>query len=257
MNILPISDLHLEISNFTTPLPDVDAVVLAGDIGIGLAGVEWAKRVDKHVLYVLGNHEFEGHDYDKLLDQLREAAAKTDNVHLLQQNEVVIDGVRFLGCTMWTDFEIFGSHWKNDAKLACLLGMPEYATVYKNKKLLHISDTERMHHSDRGWLKMKLRTPFQGETVIVTHHAPHAESVLPKYRKNLLSAAFASDLTELLGRNSIWIHGHTHAGLDYEIDGTRIICNPRGYHKMANHKLPDFKLGKVIEIDNLNQGPNP
>lgn len=257
LNILPISDVHLEGSNFKTKIPDADVVILGGDIGIGTFGIEWASKIDSHVIYIAGNHEFEGYEYDVMLNKLREAADKTQNVHFLQQNEVVIEGVRFLGCTLWSDFKIFGEYWYNQAKLAALQGMPEYSTVFKNKKLLHVSDTERMHHSDRSWLKMKLRNPHQGETVVITHHAPHAESIVASYRKNILSAAFASDLSELLGRNSLWIHGHTHASLDYDIEGTRIICNPRGFHRVSNKELTGFDLNKIIEVDNLNYGLNP
>ena len=122
---------------------------------------------------------------------------------------------------------------------------------------MHVSDVLRMHESDRKWLKHKLRTGYSGETIVVTHHAPHEASVTPKYKTQLLSAAFASNLQDLLGFNSLWIHGHTHASLDYEIEGTRIICNPRGYFNMANHAARSFDEYKLIDVKSNDYGLNP
>lgn len=257
LNILPISDIHLEGSNFKPKIPDTDVIILAGDVGLNCYGIKWAKSLDARVLYVPGNHEFEGFDYDQMLSKLKEEADKTDNVTLMSQDEVVIDGVRFLGCTMWTDFKLFGDAWYQKAKLCALQGMPDYSTIFKNKRLLHVADTEKMHHSDRQWLKMKLRTPFQGETVVITHHAPHFNSVVERYRKNLISAAFASNLDELLGRSLMWVHGHTHASLEYFVDDTLVICNARGFHREMNRELTGFDINKVIGIDNVSYGPNP
>lgn len=248
MNILALSDLHLEASNFTTPIPHADVVILAGDIGVGLQGLKWAKQIDAQVLYVMGNHEFEGYEYNHMLDQAREFAHTTDNIKLLQQDEIIIDDTRFLGCTLWTDFELFGISMKEHAKRAALYGMPEYASIFMKHKLLHVNDTLDLHKSDYNWLKLKLRTPFSGDTIVITHHAPHPNSVIEHYRHNLLSAAFASDLTDLLGRNKTWVHGHTHAGLDYCIDDTRIVCNPRGRNKTVNYSIREFDLYKFIDF---------
>ena len=250
MQILTLSDIHLESSVFNHTLPFADVVVLAGDIGFGTEGIEWADKIDAEVMYVLGNHEFEGKDYDKVLESCRELALKSGHINVLQQDEAIIGNTRFLGCTMWTDFELYGSAWRPAARRSALQGMPEYATIFKNNKLLHVSDTEKMHYSDRDWLKTKLRTPFDGDTVVITHHAPHINSVSEQYKDNLLSAAFASDLTDLLGRNPLWLHGHVHSGFDYEVDGTRIVCNPRGRHKIKNKCIYGFDLHKIIELDN-------
>ena len=65
MKIHYLSDLHLEFGkmpkNYRVPA-GTDVVVLAGDIGVGLAGLHWALLAfDCPVVYVAGNHEHYGH----------------------------------------------------------------------------------------------------------------------------------------------------------------------------------------------------
>lgn len=110
--LLVLSDLHVEFAPFVpdaTVLQGVDAVVLAGDIHQGTRGIEWARKTFSSlpVIYVAGNHEFYGHHWDRLLDELR-AAAELWDVHFLENDAVSLGGVRFLGCTLWSDFEYFG-----------------------------------------------------------------------------------------------------------------------------------------------------
>ena len=87
----------------------------------------------------------------------------------------------------------------------------------------------RVHQQSRTWLESKLNQSFDGRTIVVTHHAPHPNSINPRYAGVSLNAAFVSDLTPLLGKSDLWIHGHAHDSFDYEVAGTRVIANPRGY----------------------------
>jgi hypothetical protein len=65
---------------------------------------------------------------------------------------------------------------------------------------------------------------------VVTHHLPHRRSVHPRYDGDMLSPAFASDLDHLVRAPvALWVHGHTHESMDYFVNGTRVVCNPRGY----------------------------
>jgi Icc-related predicted phosphoesterase len=93
-----------------------------------------------------------------------------------------------------------------------------------------------------------LAQPFAGKTVVVTHHAPSSKSVPPRYAHDLLTPAFASNLDVLMDgdRTALWIHGHMHDPFDYEICGTRVVCNPRGY--APNALTPDFRPDWVVEI---------
>lgn len=95
---------------------EADLVILAGDIHVGVRGIRWARETfpDKPVIYVAGNHEFYGYHWNKLLDEMREAANKYD-VDFLEVDGIDIGGIRFLGCSLWTSFGLFGEDKKRSA----------------------------------------------------------------------------------------------------------------------------------------------
>ena len=72
--------------------------------------------------------------------------------------------------------------------------------------------------------------------------------MVDRFKDALLSACFASELDYLFGKMDLWVHGHTHDNLDYEVKDTRVICNPRGYVTYNCRENFDFKPGLVIEI---------
>lgn len=248
MKLHILSDLHLEFSEFTVSPVDADVIVLAGDIWTGNRAISWARKTwpDKPIVYVAGNHEFYKHEIYETLHDLRTAAAEFD-VHFLERDEVVIDGVRFLGCTLWTDFALFGevnvppaleyaNRKLNDFRLISILGRRFLA-----------EDSLNIHEASVRWLEGKLLEPFEGNTVVVTHHSPSWNSVAYLYQEDVLSACFSSRLDRLMGHSKIWIHGHTHDSFDYEINGTRVVCNPQGY-VFGRVENINFDSKKIIEI---------
>jgi predicted phosphodiesterase len=246
MKIHPISDLHIDFAPYRPmdPMPlaiDADVVVLAGDLCNGLSGVQWAKKAfaNKPVVYVAGNHE----SYDSVLsDNIAAIRAETagTNVHFLENSAVVIDGVRFLGATLWSDFEVEGSSWREQAMLAARRGMNDFRVIQgANGKVFSPYEAAEIHRQTVAWLQFMLNQPFDGETVIVTHHGCSPKSIHPRWSKSLLNGAFTSNLEHLLGRSALWIHGHTHDSFDYTRHGTRVIVNPRGYCRSNfNHTKP-------------------
>jgi len=234
MKIRVLSDLHLEFHDWNPPPAPADVVVLAGDIHVGSGGIEWGRRrfPDAHIIYVPGNHEFYGSEMHAMLAQLR-ATAKANDVHFLDGDRIEIDGVRFLGATLWTDFAIYGSdpHTLERAMQLAALGMHDYRIIrFGDDRKLAPSDTREIHRTQRAWLAEQLALPFGGATVVVTHHLPHRQSIHRRYANDSLNPGFASDLADLVRAPvSLWIHGHTHESLDYRIDQTRVVCNPRGY----------------------------
>jgi predicted phosphodiesterase len=242
MKIQVLSDLHLEFGHPFEVLPTgADAVVLAGDIHLGTAGVTWAQRAfpNQPVVYVAGNHEFYKNHWIKLLDKLR-AAAQGSNVHVLENDELIVDRVRFLGCSLWTDFELFGEERRHWTMIEAEKKMGDYRKIrgprvrsgYQDdySKLKPIQTVQRFRRS-RSFLEQSLRTSFDGPTVIVTHHLPSRDSVPSRFAESLTSAAYASDLTALMDGcgPDLWIHGHAHGSSDYMVASTRVVCNPRGY----------------------------
>lgn len=255
MKLHILNDLHLEFSTFEPPATDADIIVLAGDINKDTSGIYWARSTfpEKPILYVPGNHEFYGFYRPETLVRMR-AAARENNVHLLDEDDLVLGGVRFLGCTLWTDFKLFGKNKKNAAMVCGQNGLNDFRVVYEERiagrPLARFSPAQsiKLHEKSLEWLKTKLDEPFDGKTVVVTHHLPSAQSVVERFKNDLLSACFASELDYLFGKMDMWIHGHTHDNLDYEVNGTRVICNPRGYVTYRGSENFNFNPKLVVEI---------
>lgn len=232
MRLRVFSDLHLEFRPFEPPPVDADVVALAGDVHTGVSGVEWAAKAfaGTPVLYVLGNHEFYRQSIPKLIGEVRETAAGT-NVHLLENDAITLHGVRFLGCTLWTDFELFGHArlFGSDAEES----MDDYRLirVSPEHRRLRVTDTIERHQQSRLWLAEQLGAAEGSPAVVITHHAPSRRSVALRFARSPLSPAFASPMDEFVknSRAALWIHGHTHDHFDYVVGTTRVICNPRGY----------------------------
>lgn len=265
MKILVLSDLHLERKAFSAKraggrIDDgAEMVVLAGDIHEGVKGLRWARQTfpDKPIVYVAGNHEFYEHNWIKNLDALREAAPKFD-IEFLETKAVDIGGIRFLGCSLWTDFELFGAERKsdvlrqvrsimNDYKWIRITVTPELYSLHSKKLVPELAI--RRHQDSVEWLEQELNKGEPDKTVVVTHHAPHPRSIPEDLATDPVSAAYASDLSRLMGRATLWIHGHIHSSSDYVVDNTRVVCNPRGYgHWSGSFENTQFNSALVIEV---------
>ncbi len=251
VRIRVLSDLHLEFRSWTPPGSPADVVVLAGDIHVGDEGILWGRKhfPDSEVIYVPGNHEFYGGEMGDVLGRMREAA-RTAGVHLLDTDSVNIQGVRFLGATLWTDFALDGQQEKTVAHAMAIAQsvMVDYRAIrFRSEEYLSAIDTLQLHRLHASWLRHELAKPCSGQTVVVTHHLPHAMSIHKKYERSPLNPAFASDLSELVREPvALWIHGHTHESMDYMRAGTRVVCNPRGY--LPDEPNPLFEPGLVIEL---------
>ena len=197
------------------------------------------------MIYVPGNHEFYHHDI-ALIDELKTRAP--DHIHILSDDQVEIDGVRFLGSILWTDFALFGEADKFFAMQQARQRMADFAIIQIHGQRFSPEDATRLHTASRDWLATMLAEPFAGKTVVVTHHAPSSQSVHPRYASDLLTPAFASNLEQLMdaSRVALWVHGHMHDSFDYQIYDTRVVCNPRGYapEALTSEFRPDF----VVEI---------
>lgn len=235
MRIQIASDLHLEILQQSFPgynplaPSDADVLVLAGDIAKGVDAVEQFAHWPVPVIYVHGNHEAYGTEYGALADSIRARAAGTA-VHYLERDACIVDNVRFLGCCLWTDYALNGTRERSMALAGRMM---------HDHRVIRVSEAERFrpehalaeHEQALGWLQDRLAMPFEGRTVVVTHHGVAPASVHPRYGDDPVNAAFVSDLRPLVGLADLWIHGHVHDSFDYHVGQTRVIANPRGYAK--------------------------
>ncbi len=252
MRIHILSDLHLEVAPFRPQRVECDLVVLAGDISKGSHGIEWARQTwpNKEILFVPGNHEFFNFKAERaeILNQMR-LKAKTNGIHFLDNDEITLYGIRFLGATLWTDFNLFGEGSLKTAMVQAASFLPDFKEIRTGGKLFTPSDSIELHKSSVSWLAGKLNEPTNQGTVVISHHLPALQSIPERFKTSMLSASFASYLNDLMGKSELWIHGHAHDSADYFLNGTRVVCNPRGYAKTpGTQENRAFNSSLVVEI---------
>jgi predicted phosphodiesterase len=252
LNIL--SDVHLSLGALEPPENDADAVVLAGDVARPKEAIAWARGFGKPVLYVAGNHEFYGGSIAGTIVELKRLCVGT-NVRVLDNDQFVLAGVRFLGTTLWTDFMLFGEGKRRAAAVQeASRFMRDFSLIRcgrADERLFTPADAAALFARHARWLEAKLSEPHAGPTVVITHHAPSPQSIHPRFADSLLNACFVSDAERLIDgdRARLWIHGHTHDSFDYVLNGTRVVCNPRGYARNGVDENPRFDAGLLVEVD--------
>ena len=264
VNIQLLSDLHLETNPhfLARPIVGADVLVLAGDIGsyqtdssltrlgiddFGLArfsprpvsegGAAWPTPV----LFVPGNHEYDGQEFDDATRRLRAACDRWGLIWLEQQS-LMLQGVRFVGCTLWTDFDALNG----DSLSASLAGRDKAfraANYYlrKNHSLrggvpMLAPEVRELGLKSQAWLRQALAEPFHGPTVVVTHFAPSLLSADPRYGLTPGTAGFCNALDDLLPSAQLWLHGHLHCPQDYLSQGCHVVANPLGYAHKGEQK---------------------
>jgi UDP-2,3-diacylglucosamine pyrophosphatase LpxH len=263
--LLVLSDLHLEFGPFVPHDPALyDIVVLAGDTCAGVKAVHWAQREStfarKPLLLVPGNHEFYGVERTRALAQMREQAAGT-NVHVLDRDEVVLHGIRFVGATLWTDFALDVARGTpvQTAMADARQGLTDFRAIkelggdpVRGRPFMPL-DALREHRLSRAWLQARLNAPIQEgmPIVVVTHHGPSARSMDPMYAGSNLNPCFYSELPDTFFQTAaLWVHGHTHSSSDYVHHRTRVVANPRGYMRRDGaNENPRFDPRLVISLE--------
>ena len=284
MRIQVLSDLHLE--RYPDFMPQaanaVDVLVLAGDIGSYQAGsrltgedfglARFAPRLSggqwPRVLYVPGNHEYDGLDFDTTRLRLRQTCEAL-GIDWLDQQVIQIGPVRFVGSTLWADFEALAQAEPTETRRHRALEKAYRAAnfyLHKNTTLRAgqpvLAEGIRALAIDcQRWLRAALAQPFDGPTVVVTHFAPSLLSSDPRYGLTPGTAGFCNALDELLPQARLWIHGHLHCPVDYVSSALpggpaqhcRVVANPRGYHHKGEQA--QFREGFVVELDEAAQTP--
>jgi predicted phosphodiesterase len=248
MKLQILSDLHLEFAPFQPPITDADVVILAGDIHVRDKGLHWALEAlaNRPVLYVLGNHEYYKSSYPRLVHKL-EALSEGTRITVLENRSLEINDVAFFGCTLWTDFELFGE--PHIAGWECQQKMNDFRRIRLAPAFSRFSprDAAAIHRHSRQWLRERVAASGCSRKVVISHHGPSRRSLTGAMADDLLSAAYVSDLEGLIGELDIdlWIHGHLHHRSDYRIGRCRVLANPRGYPDEPN---PEFDPGLVVTI---------
>ncbi|HET8608359.1 MAG TPA: metallophosphoesterase family protein [Burkholderiales bacterium] len=252
MKLQLLSDLHLNVTGMPVPRTAADVVVLAGDIARPANAIEWARQFEQPVLYVPGNHEFYGSSIAGTIGELRKLA-RHSNIHVLSADATMVDGVRFLGATLWTDFELYPeAERRAEAVASALRYVRDFTRITKDSTGEPFTPqmSIELHRRERAWLEAQLAQPFDGSTVVITHHAPSRGSIHSRFAGSPVNPAFVSDAEALMdGRYAaLWLHGHTHDSFDYRINGTRVVCNPRGYAKNGINENALFDPLLTLEV---------
>lgn len=232
MRLYILSDLHQEFAPFSRPPNGCDVVILAGDTNLRLTGIRWAMDSfpDLPVLYVFGNHEFYGEKWPRLIEKGRALAAGS-NVRILENDACEINGWRFFGATLWSDFQAVGDLARSSADAA--QSMTDFKRIRHWPTLKRFSPTHagQAHAKSVAHLENFLKSGNRSRSVVITHHAPSLRSLPEKLLTDPVSGAYASDLEPLINQcgPALWIHGHIHCQRDYKIGQTRVLANPRGY----------------------------
>ena len=237
MKIRYFSDLHFDVA--TDPparVPSIgeDVVVLAGDIDRGVRGIEWARAAipDRPVLYVLGNHEFFGGDWLTMVDAARAAAAGSQ-VQVLEHDALVLGGVRFVGATLWTGFDLCPPAERDAAIAAAEKLMVDYRRIGNGDLPLRPSDVAARCFASRSWLTRTLPESAL-PTVVISHHSPSLANEHPRFAGGISGGAFHNALDALFQPPlRAWISGHTHHSGRVEVNGIPLLSNQRGYPREA------------------------
>jgi len=253
MRIALISDIHLSVGHMALPEPAADVLVIAGDVGRPGRAMEWACASRLPTIYVAGNHEFYGSDIAGTYEALRRHAGESA-VHVLERSEWQYQGVRFLGCTLWSDYRLFASVESRER------GLAEATRFVRDFSAIRVAAdfdgfftpalSQLLFAQSVAWLEDCFARPHLGPTVVVTHFAPTPQSISPRFRDSPINASFVSDLTEkiLRWRPALWLHGHTHDSFDYRVGATRVVCNARGYAKDGRSENARFDPQLVLEV---------
>ena len=252
------SDLHLEFGrDLAALLPTAlaaDVLVLASDLETDPDRLAWQlrrvrQRLAVPIIVVLGNHEYYGQSFPDVLTRYRQVVQDIPHVHLLENETLTLQGVRFAGTTLWTDFA------GGRAAEARQLEMTDFLVIRDSATGRPITPTRLMgaYQESWDWLVRTLSEDTGTPTVVVTHHAPSLRSNHPRFAESQITRGFCSDQDAAVQAFPYppiaWIHGHVHDPVDYLIGTTRVVCHPWGYDD--EQQTRDFGHLEMTQPDNL------
>jgi predicted phosphodiesterase len=294
MKIAIASDIHLEFGDLEIDNDNkADVLILSGDILVakdiaqrdpyGVMGPEYRSNryhdfmqrcsaLFPHVIYVLGNHEHYNGDFAKTETHLKDVLGYLKNVYVLEKEIKTIDGVTFIGGTLWTDMNNGDTltlyHMKtmmndfriidNSTRMVTFKAYEQINGVDNREKPIFKERVARFSPEDafedhvkmKGYIQQIVEGKFDQKFVVVGHHAPSLKSIHERYADDtVMNGGYSSDLDEFITDHpqiKLWTHGHTHHPFDYVIGETRVVCNPRGYINYEP-EASNFKL-MTVEI---------
>lgn len=255
MKIRIISDIHADINKNDSPYDfGDDFVICCGDVsGDRISTERWIKNNIKKGIIIGGNHlgynEVTFDEKDTLIYSIKylQDKFKDSPVYFLENQSVEIEDVIFVGCILFTDFNLFNH--EDVCKMMAHKKMNDYryVKVIDGNKLRKITatDQQKLHYESKKFIEKVCDENPSKKIIVISHHAPSSKSIPVPYKHSTLSAAYASNLEELVLKYKnlkLWCHGHMHTNCNYKLHGTKVICNPRGYY----NENPEFDPNGII-----------
>lgn len=254
-SLLPLSDTHFEwdvnLIDYSTVINKkvADIIILAGDIAAGTKALPFILhliRLGYKVVYILGNHEYYKHDIYELQQEWRNIAKNIEHLYFLENESVVIDGVEFIGSTLWTSLNTKDKSEEVDFYIKQAIKRNDDFFSIKNFSVTRMKD---LFHDSWEKVQKLIENPLSEKRVFVCHYLPTEMSIHPAYKNSILqNYMFYTELSNYLVYSSLnlIIHGHTHSSFDYMLGNKRVICNPRGYHDLKQVNDEFTWTNKVI-----------
>ena len=259
MRVVPASDLHIEfpLTNLGRAIAfpeDTDVIVLAGDIEVGMYAsgetLDISNRFPSaHVVWVAGNHEFYEHNIDNQINQYREACEGADRVHFLENDSVEIGSIRFIGCTLWTDFSLLGD--PEQAMTVAERSISDFSLIKTREGAWFTPQdaADRFEESCR-YLKKELSNGEPARTVVVTHFPPGLATRNQNFGTDAITAYFQANVDPIIDKYqpALWVYGHNHYSNDLKRGRTRLVSNQLGYPSEAGY-IPAYNAKKTLYLN--------
>lgn len=258
VNLQLLSDLHQEMLNDASLEhiaihPNTNVLVVAGDVGRGVSELERLKALaspKRPVVAIFGNHCVVGERISELESMAQEMSSPEEGFYVLHRSSVTLFGIRFVGAILWADGMTIpdGMSFEQSCSLCAPRGFEKSELSPGVPFSFESSIVE--HKKDLSYIRSVLAAPFDGPTVVITHHLPSPKSVSAEYLNFPTSATYSSKLDDLeFSGCDFWFHGHTHSSVDYYIGHCRVVCNPRGHSKVPGQwQNPRFKPELLIPV---------
>lgn len=261
ISIAVSSDLHLAPSstcrrnNALYYPPEADIIILAGDIAVGdLAAEEAVNLAERYpnsqIILIAGNHEFYYSTIDRQIERYRRACADHNRVHFLENDGVELFGIRFLGCTLWSDFSLLGEPEIAMHQAETCIADFKYIKS-REGAIIKPKDIISKFEESYRFLDDQLASGDPAKTVVVTHFPPGMRTRNPNFEVDPLTAYFQANVDFLIEnyQPALWVYGHNHFSADLTVGRTRILSNQLGYPS-EDGRIPAYDPQKLIILEN-------
>lgn len=238
-----LSDIHLEFKKWNQSFTkNADILILAGDIGYP-SNPEYTNclrqmsLLHSEVIVVTGNHEYYSKNtVDEIEASIKKICTELENVHFLQKSSVILNRIKFIGCTLWSN--------GTDKSIAKYIN--DFNYISSEKKDFGLDTHIGLHANHKKWLELELaksKTDAYDSVCVVTHYLPSVRLIDKKFKDSPINMFFYSDVVTTGA--DFWCYGHTHMIGHNEFDGVKFHCNPRGYEHESLAWNEDF----IFEIN--------